>query len=258
MSGATPRVTLAIAEGVAEVRLNRPDKLNAVDQAMLEEIAAVQAALAAREDLACVVLAGEGRAFCAGIDLASFAGAATTGDLAARTHGAANLFQAAAWGWRSLPVPVIAAVHGYVFGAGCQIMLGADLRLIAPDSEVSVMEMRWGLVPDMGGMALARGLVRDDHWRELVYTARRVGAEEAVALGLATRLAAAPLAEARALAKGIAGASGAAMRAAKRLVTLPAGTPAEEILLAEAREQQALLASPWHRAALKAQQQGGG
>jgi enoyl-CoA hydratase/carnithine racemase len=251
MTGAAPRVTLAVADGVADVRFNRPEKLNAVDDAQFAAISAVMAELAQREDVRCVVLSGEGRAFCVGVDLESLA--AGQMDLMPRTHGEANLFQNAAWGWRTLPVPVIAAVHGFAFGAGCQIMLGADIRVVAPDAQISVMELRWGLVPDVAGMALARGLVRDDHWRDLVYTARKVDGVEAVQLGLATQVADDPRAAAFALARTIAGGSGAAIRAAKRLLNLPPETSDAAVLLAESREQQALLVSAEHKALVAAQ-----
>jgi enoyl-CoA hydratase/carnithine racemase len=163
-------------------------------------------------------------------------------ELAARTHGLANDFQQVAWGWRTLPVPVIAAVHGVAFGGGLQIASGADIRIAAPDARLSVMELKWGIVPDMAGFALWRGTVRDDVLRELTYTAREFGAEEAQALGFVTRIAADPHAEALALARAIAGRNPQAIRAAKRLANLETG--AAEILAAESGEQAALLRSP--------------
>ena len=163
-------------------------------------------------------------------------------DLATRTHGLANDFQQVAWGWRTLPVPVIAAVHGVAFGGGLQIASGADIRIVAPDARLSAMEMKWGIVPDMAGYALWRGNVRDDVLRELIYTAREFGAEEALALGFVTRIAADPHAEAMALARAIAGRNPDAVRAAKRLANLEADVGT--VLLAESREQAALLRSP--------------
>lgn len=241
----TDRVTVTVEGGVAEVRLNRPDKLNAVDIAMLEAIAAAQAQLRATPGVRAVVLSGQGRAFSVGIDLEALGGGAVTPDsLMARTHGEANLFQNAAWGWRTLPVPVIAAAHGYAFGAGLQILLGADIRLATPDCELSIMEVRWGLVPDMAGVALMRTLVRDDIARELTYTGRRVDGEEAARLGLVTHTTDDPRSEALALAREIATRSPDAVRAAKRLFNGAADLSGPEILLAEAEAQGQMMRAP--------------
>jgi len=263
------RVRLSIDErGIAEVALNRPEKMNALDTAMFEAINRTIAQLAEDRRVRVVVLHGEGRAFCAGLDLASFVAmgeseraqrshdAGNMNDLAARTHGLANAFQQVAWGWHALPVPVIAAVHGVAYGGGLQIALGADIRLVTPDAKLSVMEIKWGLVPDMAGMALAAGLVRGDQLRELVYTGRVVSGEEAVALGLATRACADPLAEARTIAAGIATRSPQAIRGAKRLCNLlPQTTPAE-VLLAEAREQQKVMGGAQQQEAVRAGMEG--
>ena len=244
------RVTIRLEDGVADVRFNRPEKLNTLDQAQFEAIVAAIKQLEGMAGLRCVVLSGEGRGFCAGIDLESIAGNTALSDLARRTHGEANLFQQAALGWRKLPVPVIAAVHGYAFGGGFQIMLGADVRIASPDAQLSMMEARWGLAPDMAGFVLLRGLVRDDLARELTYTARRMSGEEAARIGVVTRTAADPLAEAMTLAQTIARHSGEAIRADKRLFNLAAYADEVTVLLAESDEQQRLLASDGHKAAL--------
>lgn len=236
------RVTIQISEGVADVRLARPDKLNALDPAMFAGIIAAIARLEQEAGLRVVVLSGEGRGFCAGLDMASMASAGSGADLMARTRGLANDFQAVAWGWRTLPVPVIAAVHGVAFGGGLQIASGADIRIAAPGTRLSVMEMKWGIVPDMAGYALWRGNVRDDALRELAYTAREFDAEEGQRFGFVTRIAEDPHAEALALARAIAGRNPHAIRAAKRLANLEAD--AGETLLAESREQAALLRTP--------------
>ena len=248
----TDRVVMEVREGVADVRLNRPDKLNALDEGQYRAIADTIAAIGARSDIRCVVLSGEGRAFSVGIDLGRLADSPALRDLMPRTHGEANLFQQSAWGWRTLRVPVIAAVHGYAFGAGCQLMLGADVRIAAPATEVSIMEMRWGLIPDVAGMALLRGLVREDHLRDIILTGRRIKADEAAAIGLVTRVADDPHAEAMAMARDIAGSSPDAVRAAKRLLNLPWETDNASLLLAESAEQQALLASANHQEAVRA------
>jgi enoyl-CoA hydratase/carnithine racemase len=246
------RVSVSVEDGIADVRLNRPDKLNAIDTAMFAALSEASAAVAARPEVRVVVLSGNGRGFCAGLDLASLAGAAPE-SIQERTHGIANMFQHAAWGWRSLAVPVIAAVHGAAFGGGLQIALGADIRIVAPDARLAVMEARWGLVPDMAGIALLRGLVRDDVARELTYTARQVSGTEAVELGLATRTADDPLAAALDLGRQIAAGSPLAVRAAKRLFGLAADAGTAEILLAESAEQEKLLHGPDVREILTAQ-----
>ncbi len=236
------RVTWTIEAGVADVRLNRPDKMNALDPAMIEGLLSAIDTLGQTRGLRAVVLSGEGRAFCAGLDMASMAGVGAGVDIAARTHGLANGFQQVAWGWRTLPVPVIAAVHGVAFGGGLQIASGADIRIAAPDTRLSVMELKWGIVPDMAGFVLWRGTVRDDVLRELTYTAREFDAAEAQAFGFVTRLAEDPHAEALALANAIAGRNPDAIRAAKRLANHEGDAAA--VLLAESVEQAALLRTP--------------
>lgn len=238
------RVTISFADGVADVRLNRPEKMNALDPAMFQGIEAAGNTLAAMHGLRVVVLSGEGRAFCAGLDMASFAELGSAADLDLRTHGAANLFQHVAWLWRQLPVPVIAAVHGVAFGGGFQIMLGADIRLAAPDTKLSIMEIKWGLVPDMAGIALTRGLLRDDVLRELTYTGRQFTAEEGVANGCVTRVAPEPLAAAMALAQEIARKSPDAIRGAKRLYNQAIEQDSATLLQAESFEQRRLVGKP--------------
>lgn len=236
------RVTIAIEAGVADVRLARPDKLNALDPAMFEAIIDAIAELGETPGLRAVVLSGEGRGFCAGLDMASMAGGGSGIDLMTRSHGPANRVQQVAWGWRALPVPVIAAVNGIAFGGGLQIASGADVRIAAPGTRLSAMEMKWGIVPDMAGFALWAGMVRTDHLRELAYTAREFTAEEGQAFGFVTRIAEDPHAEAMALARAIAGRNPHAVRAAKRLANLEGDAAA--ILMAESVEQAALLRTP--------------
>lgn len=242
----TDRITITLDAGVADVRLNRPDKMNALDPAMFEGIADAIARLRDEPGLRAVVLSGEGRAFCAGLDMQSMAsgGASAGKDLRARTHGPANLFQHVAWGWRTLPVPVIAAVHGVVFGGGLQIISGADVRIARRDARLAIMEMKWGLVPDMAGVALWRTLVRDDVLRELTYTNREFTAEEGVRLGFVTRLADDPHAEAMTLAREIAARNPDAVRAAKRLFNAAADADSAAVLLAESDEQARVIRTP--------------
>jgi enoyl-CoA hydratase/carnithine racemase len=258
------RVRIELNEhGVAEVTLVRADKMNALDAAMFTALQQAIRQLEATPNLRAVVLSGEGKAFCAGLDMGRFAGMANASEGAAkaedrllpRTHGISNGPQFVGMGWRSLPVPVIAAVHGVAFGGGLQVALGADVRLLAPGTRMSVMELKWGLVPDMAGLALLRGLVRDDHARELIYTARVVEAEEAVALGLATRICADPLQAARELAHAISQRSPNAIRAAKRLMNQASRTvdeTAAALLMAESQEQSKLIGSAEQAEAVKA------
>jgi len=245
-------------EGVADVRLNRADKMNALDSAMIEGILAAQDQLRAEPRLRAVVLHGEGRAFCAGLDVSRFRSMAAeeTGrgyTLADRTHGIANAPQQTAWGWRDLPVPVIAAVHGVAFGGGLQIALGADIRCVTSDVKLSVMEIKWGLVPDMAGIALLRELVRGDVARELTYSGRIINGDEAVRLGLATWAGSDPLARARELARSIARRSPDAIRAAKRLLNRSADADAAALLVTESREQERLMGSPNQIEAVRAE-----
>jgi enoyl-CoA hydratase/carnithine racemase len=254
----TDRVLLTIAGGVADVRLNRADKMNALDPAMFEAIADTVAAIGKDPSVRAVVLSGEGGAFCAGLDVARMAASAGGGDilpfagLTERTHGIANFVQHIVWAWRELPVPVIAAVHGVALGGGFQLALGADLRYVAPGTRLGIIETKWGLVPDMAGTPLMRGLVRDDVIRELTYTARIFSAEEAMTFGFATRLVADPRTAALETAREIAGRSPDAIRAAKRLLNQAVSSGAEAILAAETEEQSRLLRSPNHAEAVRA------
>ncbi|SFP92788.1 crotonase/enoyl-CoA hydratase family protein [Sphingomonas rubra] len=248
----TDRILLDVDAGVAHVRLARADKLNALDPAMFEGIADAIARIGDRCDVRAVVLSGEGRGFCAGLDMAAMAGGGSGLLTRERTHGLANLVQQVAWGWRTLPQPVIAAIHGVALGGGLQVAAGADVRLVAADARLSVRELHWGIVPDMAGFALWRGCVRDDHLREAVYTAREFGGEEAVRLGFATRVADDPVAEALALARTIAGRNPEAVRAAKRLFSVVADGDDAAILQAESAEQAGLLGTANQREQVRA------
>ena len=250
LSPAGDRVLIEIFGGVADVRLNRPDKLNALDGAMFEAIVAAGERLRREPGLRAVVLSGAGRGFCAGLDKARFAsmagGRADTAlsDLVTRTHGIANAAQRAALAWRDIPVPVIAAIHGVALGGGFQIALGADVRYVAPDARLSILEVKWGLVPDMAGIALMREVARSDVIRELAFTGRVFSGAEAQTYGFATAVHADPLAAARETAREIADRSPDAVRAIKRLLNRASDDDAAALLLAESREQAALIGSP--------------
>lgn len=251
-----PRVLIDIENHVAHVRLNRAEKMNALDNAMFEAIVAAGEQLKVDTNVRAVVLSGEGRAFCAGLDMGNFANMAkgdsntaaeVTGDqgrLEKRTHGVANRAQYVSWVWRELQVPVIAALHGVALGGGCQISVGADMRYAAPGTKLCIMEMRWGLVPDMGATPFLQKLLGDDVARELTYTNRVILAEEAKELGLVTRVCENPVEEALKVAADIANRNPAAIRAAKRLLNNAPFEGAAETLLAESVEQDAIIGSP--------------
>ncbi len=220
------RVTITVDGGVADVRLNRPDKLNALDPIMFDALIEMGAIIRADPTVRAVVLSGEGRGFCSGLDFASFQAMAggdgtsgATGRLGERpadritTRG-----QQAAFVWTELPVPVIAAVHGVALGGGLQIALAADLRIVAPDARLSMLEIRWGLTPDMTGTQTLPRLVSLDVAKELTWTGRMVSGTEAVGLGLATRVSDDPRGDALALAADLAAANPDAIRGAKRLL----------------------------------------
>ncbi len=245
------RIALDIEDGIAHARLIRADKMNALDSQMFDAFEEVGRQIKADPGVRVVVLSAEGKAFCAGLDTSNFmamAGGESGGvvhePLEMRTHGIANRPQHAAWVWRDLPVPVIAAVHGVAFGGGLQVALGADLRYAAPGTRFSVMEIKWGLVPDMSGMPLLRELVRGDQLRELVYTGRIFEADEAQSLGIVTRVSDDPLALAMETASDIAGRNPDAIRADKRLLNSLCDSSTEELLVAESREQDGVIGKP--------------
>lgn len=247
------RVILTVADHVAEVCLNRLEKLNALDVAMFDCLHAIIAQLHGARDVRAVVLHGAGRAFCAGLDLAAMQQGGAGLNLEARPTGEANIVQQAAWGWRTLPVPVIAAVQGVAFGGGLQILSGADIRIGSEDARLAIREIDWGLVPDMAGMALWRGCVRDDVLRELILTGREISGAEAQRAGLLTFLAPDPLERARMIAATIARRSPDAVRAAKQLANLAAsGAEPRDVLLAESTAQQALKGTHNQREAVQA------
>ena len=239
------RVSITMLEGgIADVRLIRSDKMNALDPAMFAGIAEAIAELEKTVGLRVVVLSGEGRAFCAGLDMASMAGGGSGNDLSARSYGDANLPQHVAWGWRMLPVPVIAAAHGVALGGGFQLLSGADIRIVHPETRCSIMELKWGLVPDMAGFPLWRTLVRDDVLRELTYTNREFTGADAKDLGFVTHIDFNPHAKALELAQVIAGKNPHAIRGAKRLCNLIGDASDAELLIAETTEQIKLMRTP--------------
>jgi len=221
------RVTLTITDGIADVRMNRADTRNALEGAMFQALADVGERLKTEPGLRVVVLSGEGSSFCAGLDFSSFQSMAggdrpppddDTSPGAMKEGRITHLGQQVCWVWQEIPVPVIAALHGHALGGGIQIALGADIRIVHPDTQMSVREVHWGLVPDMTGTLMLSSLVRADVAKELVFTARVFDGREALALGLATVLSEAPHESAMAMAREIAGRSPDSIRGAKELL----------------------------------------
>lgn len=249
-------VLVEIDGGVAQVRLNRPEKHNALSTAMFEAINRAGESLRDNKTVRAVVLSGNGPSFCSGLDVggAAFNPASLKEAMAAK-DGPANQFQKPGWIWRELPMPVIAAVHGACFGGGLQVALGADVRLARPDARLSVMEVQLGLIPDMSGSATLRDLVRYDVAVELALTGKIVSGTEAAQIGLVTRTAEDPLTEALALAREIASRNPHAVRAGKELLRFNWRAPVDEVLRREAELQMKLIGSPNQMEALMARMQ---
>jgi enoyl-CoA hydratase/carnithine racemase len=240
------RVQLTLDNAVATVRMSRPDKRNALDAEMFDGLIRMGKRIIADHSIRAVVLHGQGKAFCAGLDFGSFLGSpALMQKLLARgEESPANMAQRAAWVWQEVKVPVIAAVHGVAFGGGLQIALGADLRYVTADAQLSVMEIKWGLIPDMSITQTLLPLVPMDLAKELTFTGRIVSGSEAVALGLATRVTDDPLAAALDTARLIASKSPHAIRAGKALLRDAPGMSRADALKLETTLQVALLGSP--------------
>ena len=244
-------VTIDIDCGIADVRLNRPEKYNALSGDMFTAIIEAGESLASAMDVRVVVLSGNGPGFCAGLDFDSFQGmadAAESGDdvgsgLLQRDERPENRAQRPAYVWKTLPMPVIAAVHGVAYGGGCQIALGADIRIASPEAKFSVMEIKWGIIPDMSITQTLRDVVRLDIAKELTFTGRIVSAVEAERIGLVSHLSEDPLATAKALAAEIAGRNPHAVRASKHLYEKSWHGDAETGLSLEAMLQKELLGS---------------
>ena len=244
------RVTITMTDGIADVKMNRADKRNALDNAMFTSLSAAGDYLKSVDGLRVVVLSGDGASFCAGLDFSSFAQMAEAGAKAStadkKTDKKADMnagsmvdgrithmAQQVCWVWQEVPVPVIAAVHGHALGGGIQIALGADIRIVHPDTQLSVREVHWGLIPDMTGTLMLSRLVRPDVVKNLVFTARIFSGHEAHDLGIATQLSDNVHADAMTMAREIAGRSPEAVRGAKKLINLLANSGAAEQFAAE-------------------------
>ena len=236
------RVTISVVDGIADVKMNRADKRNALDNAMFTSLNAAGEYLKKLDGLRVVVLSGDGASFCAGLDFSSFAQMAEAGvadkkpdmNAGSMVDGRiTHMAQQVCWVWQEVPVPVIAAVHGHALGGGIQIALGADIRIVHPDTQLSVREVHWGLIPDMTGTLMLSRLVRPDIVKNLVFTARVFSGHEAHEMGIATQLSQDVHADAMTMAREIAGRSPEAVRGAKKLINLLANSGAAEQFAAE-------------------------
>ncbi len=252
------RVTCTIADGVADVRFNRPEKRNALDGAMFNAIVATGERLRHTPGVRAVVVSGEGHSFCAGLDFSSFQAMAGGGNIIGdrpeipADSPVAALGQQAVYVWRMIPAPVIAAVHGHALGGGFQLALGADLRIVAPTAQMSVLEIRWGLIPDMCGTQLLPPLVGLERAKELTFTGRMIDGHEAVRIGLASKVADDPRAEALALAAELAAKSPDALRVSKQLLENAAAAGLVEGFKAEQVGIRSLIGHPNQVEAVKA------
>ena len=244
------RVTISVIDGIADVKMNRADKRNALDNAMFTSLSAAGEYLKKLDGLRVVVLSGDGASFCAGLDFSSFAQMAEAGPKANAADNKAveksdmnagamvdgritHMAQQVCWVWQEVPVPVIAAVHGHALGGGIQIALGCDIRIVHPETQLSVREVHWGLIPDMTGTLMLSRLVRPDIVKNLVFTARIFSGQEAHEMGIATQLSHDVHADAMTMAREIAGRSPDAVRGAKKLINLLANSGAAEQFAAE-------------------------
>ena len=218
-------VTIDITDGVADVRLNRPEKYNALSREMFSAILDAGEKLSEAKEVRAVVLSGNGNGFCAGLDMSNFARMAESADdksavnaVEERGDDPGTFAQKTAYVWKRLPVPVITAIHGVAYGGGAQVALGGDIRIAAPDVKMSILEIKWGLIPDMSLSQTLRDLVSLDVAKELTFTGRVLNGEQAKELGLVTHVDANPLERALALAEEIASKSPDAVRAGKKLL----------------------------------------
>ncbi len=253
------RVMVTVEDGVADVRLNRPEKLNALDNQMFRAIANAGEELKSRDDLRAVVLSGEGRSFCAGLDFSSFQAMGTErNENQADSPGdhlegrITHLGQQAAWVWQELEVPVIGAINGHALGGGFQIAMGPDIRIVHPDTKMSILEVRWGLVPDMGASVLLPSMVGLDVMKEMYFTGKMVSGAEAVELGIATRLHDDPYVAAMELAHEISEKNPEAIRRMKSILNGLGERTTAERFAAEREHIGALIGSPNQKEAVAA------
>lgn len=241
-----PRVITEIDGPVAHVRLNRPEKLNAVDLPLLDGLLASASEIAGRRDVRVVLLSGEGKSFCSGLDFPSVnrTPRKVVAHFIANPLRGTNRFQQALWAWRRLPVPVIAVTRGHVFGAGVQLALAADFRFTTPEAKWSILEAKWGLVPDMSGTVPLVEQIPLDLAKRLTMTGEVFSGEQAAAWGLATGSDVDPDKLARELADQLIERSPDSVSASKTLLNEAARRGLRAQLRLERRLQLAMFRSP--------------
>ncbi len=262
------RVVVTIGDGIADVRLDRADKRNALDPAMFDAIAKAGKDLVTNQEIRAVVLSGNGNSFCAGLDFGSFqamvgGGSASEGtkasDAGTKNSSSENsgqnagamqpgaithMAQQVCWVWQEVPVPVVAALQGHALGGGMQLALGADIRVAHPTTQLSMREVHWGLIPDMTGTLMLSRLVRDDVLKDLVFSARVISGAQAHELGVVTRISETPLEDATQIAREIAERSPDAVRGAKALINRLSNAGAAEHFAEERRIISSLIGKP--------------
>jgi enoyl-CoA hydratase/carnithine racemase len=260
------RIDFKVENNIAHVHLVRGDKMNALDHDMMDALIEAGERLHTDKNIRAAVISGQGKAFCAGLDMGNFAKMAnpseekkssvSEGRLAERTHGLANRPQKCGVTWREAPVPVIAAAHGFALGGGFQIFMGADIRYAAPKTKFSIMEIKWGLVPDMGTTHAMTRVAGEDKVKELAMTGRIFEAEEAIDLGFLTRICDDPLAAAMETAHQIANRNPNAIRGIKQLFNEPADRHLDDTLMLESVLQDDIIGMPNQIEAVTAELEG--
>ena len=249
------RLNLTVKSGIAEVQLNRAKKHNALDHKMFESLIETGERLSKDNSIRAIILHGSGKSFCAGIDLTMFAGEGMSQDFSKkmlpREKSLANYYQSAAYVWREIPVPVIAALHGVTYGGGLQIALGADIRYASKDSTFSVMEIKWGIIPDMAMTTSIPSIMRIDQALEMAMTGDVINASEANSLGLVTAITSDPLEKARSLANNLVNKSPDAIRAIKKLFYETWKNNDQSSLLLEAQLQKRVMSGSNQMEAVK-------
>ena len=254
------RVTVTISQCIADVRLNRADKRNALDPAMFDAIAKAGKDLVTNREIRAVVLSGNGNSFCAGLDFGSFqsmadGGASNSKKMKSNENSGENagamqpgaithMAQQICWVWQEVPVPVVAALRGHALGGGMQLALGADIRVAHAETQFSMREVHWGLIPDMTGTLMLSRLVSDDVAKDLVFSARVISGTEAHEVGVVTRLSDEPLETAMQIAREIADRSPDAVRGAKALINRLSNAGAAEHFAEERRIIYSLIGKP--------------
>ena len=259
MKNYNDRVTVAISDGIADVRLDRADKRNALDPAMFDAIAKAGRDLVTNREIRAVVLSGNGNSFCAGLDFGSFQSMADSEKNGQKNSSSENsgenvgamqpgaithMAQQICWVWQEVPVPVVAALQGHALGGGMQLALGADIRVAHAETQFSMREVHWGLIPDMTGTLMLSRLVRDDVAKDLVFSARVILGTEAHQIGVVTRLSDKPLETAMQIAREIVDRSPDAVRGAKALINRLSNAGAAEHFAEERRIIYSLIGKP--------------